>query len=123
MAALVATFSALLARAPRSVHRRRRGQLESVPIEQVRRGDQLLVGSGEVVAVDGVTSRFAVLDESALTGESRPVEREAGTLVLRVPSTNVAPRLRAGYRRGRCSGAYVADPARRRRGEGRRGHP
>lgn len=74
-------LSALLARAPRSVRRYRRSHLESVPIEQVRRGDLLLVGPGEVVAVDGVTSAAAVLDESALTGESRPVEREAGTLI------------------------------------------
>jgi heavy metal translocating P-type ATPase len=74
-------LSALLARAPRAVRRHRRGRLESIPIEQVRRGDLLLIGPGEVVAVDGVTSVLAVLDESALTGESRPVEREAGTLV------------------------------------------
>jgi heavy metal translocating P-type ATPase len=52
-----------------------------VPIEGVRRGDLLLVGSGEVVPVDGVAIAPVVLDESALTGESRPVERDAGSLV------------------------------------------
>jgi heavy metal translocating P-type ATPase len=74
-------LSALLARAPRTVRRHRAGELESVPVEEVRRGDLLLVGPGEVVAVDGVTTAAAVLDESALTGESRPVERGARTLV------------------------------------------
>jgi len=74
-------LSALLARAPRTVHRHRAGRLEWVPVEAVRRGHLLLVGPGEVVAVDGVTTAPAVLDESALTGESRPVEREAGPLV------------------------------------------
>ena len=74
-------LSALLARAPRTVHRHRRAGLETVPVEQVRRGDLLLVGPGEVVPVDGLAGAPAVLDESALTGESRPVERPAGTPV------------------------------------------
>jgi heavy metal translocating P-type ATPase len=74
-------LSALLARAPRTVRRHRGGELESVPVEEVRRGDLLLVGSGEVVPVDGVAPAAAVLDESALTGESRPVELRAGARV------------------------------------------
>ena len=52
-----------------------------MPVEAVGRGDLLLVGPGEVVAVDGVATAPAVLNESALTGESRPVERGAGSLV------------------------------------------
>ena len=45
-------------------------------------GDLLLVGSGEVVPVDGLVERgVAVLDESALTGEPLPVERPAGDRV------------------------------------------
>jgi heavy metal translocating P-type ATPase len=74
-------LTALLARAPRSVRRHRGGELETVPVEEVRRGDVLLVGPGEVVPVDGLAIAAAVLDESALTGESRPVEREPGTAV------------------------------------------
>ncbi len=41
-------------------------------------GDRLVVGAGEVVAVDGRLLSAAVLDESALTGEPLPVERVAG---------------------------------------------
>ena len=64
---------ALLARAPRIVHRYERGALTSPDISDVRQGDLLLVKQGELVPVDGViTSHAAVLDESALTGESRP---------------------------------------------------
>src|SRR6266700_6608323 len=74
-------LSALLARAPRAVHRHAGGRLEVVPVEEVRRGDLLLVGPGEVVAVDGLATAPAVLDESALTGESRPVAHDPGTLV------------------------------------------
>jgi cation transport ATPase len=74
-------LSALLARAPRSARRHRGDELESVPVEDVRRGDVLLVGPGEVVPVDGVALVPAVLDESALTGEARPVGRAAGAPV------------------------------------------
>ena len=75
-------LSALLARAPRTAHRYVGGTLESVPIEAVAPGDLLLVKKGEVVPVDGlVETGTAVLDESALTGESRPVERGRGEQV------------------------------------------
>jgi len=72
-------LSALLERAPRTAHRYVDGSLTKVPIDDVRPGDLLLVKKGEVVPVDGIlTSRDCVLDESALTGESRPVERSEG---------------------------------------------
>jgi heavy metal translocating P-type ATPase len=74
-------LSALLARTPQAVHRYEDGRLTSPPLEDVRSGDLLLVKPGEVVPVDGlVEEEAAVLDESALTGESRPVERSAGEL-------------------------------------------
>jgi heavy metal translocating P-type ATPase len=72
-------LSALLARAPRVVHRYEDGVLTSPDIAEVKPGDKLLVKPGEVVPVDGViASVAAVLDESALTGESRPAERLTG---------------------------------------------
>src|SRR5664279_1056998 len=52
-----------------------------VPVEDIRRGDHVLVGSGEVVPVDGRLRDAAVLDESSLTGESLPVDRVAGDTV------------------------------------------
>jgi heavy metal translocating P-type ATPase len=75
-------LTALLGRAPQDVRRYRDGELEVVPIGEVRPDDRLLVRSGEVVPVDGVVrSTTAVLDESALTGESRLVTREEGDTV------------------------------------------
>jgi heavy metal translocating P-type ATPase len=75
-------LTALLARSPRTVHRYERRGLSSPDIGEVRKGDNLLVKPGEVVPVDGViTSLGAVLDESALTGESRPAERPIGDTV------------------------------------------
>ena len=75
-------LSALLARAPHVVHRYEDGKLTSPDITAVKRGDLLLVKPGEIVPVDGViASAAAVLDESALTGESRPAERLIGDTV------------------------------------------
>ncbi len=72
-------LSSLLERAPRTVHRYAGDGLESIPIGEVRPADVLLVKQGEVVPVDGfLVSENCVLDESALTGESRPVERSKG---------------------------------------------
>jgi heavy metal translocating P-type ATPase len=72
-------LSSLLERAPRTVHRYLGEELESIPIGEARPGDLLLVKQGEVVPVDGIlVSENCVLDESALTGESRPVERSKG---------------------------------------------
>jgi heavy metal translocating P-type ATPase len=73
---------ALLARAPRVVHRYEAGDLTEPSIDEVERGDLLLVQPGEVVPVDGlVDSEAAVLDESALTGEPLPVTRATGDVV------------------------------------------
>jgi heavy metal translocating P-type ATPase len=74
-------LSDLLARAPRQVHRYEDGELQTREIDDVVLGDRLFVKSGEVVPVDGVLEGDAVLDESALSGESRPVERPRGDLV------------------------------------------
>ena len=75
-------LAALIARAPHVVHRYQDGGLGSPLLVEVRRGDLLLVKPGEVVPVDGVVSKgAALLDESALTGEARPVERLAGDQV------------------------------------------
>lgn len=73
---------ALLARAPRVTHRYVDGKLTTPPLDEVVPGDLLMVGSGEVVPVDGrVESGVAVLDESTLTGEPLPVDRPQGDAV------------------------------------------
>ena len=75
-------LSALLARAPRMAHRYHGEALESVPVEEIRAEDRLLIKAGEVVPVDGLLRKQpATLDESALTGESVPVERSPGDQV------------------------------------------
>jgi len=70
-------LSALLKRAPRFARRINGDEIEEVPLDVVAAGDVVAVSGGEVLPVDGVVlDARAVLDESALTGESRLVERE-----------------------------------------------
>jgi cation transport ATPase len=71
-------LSMLVSRAPRTARRRVASGVVQVPVEEISVGDRMLVGSGEVVPVDGRLREVAVLDESALTGEPLPVERPAG---------------------------------------------
>lgn len=71
-------LSLLVERAPRTARRRVEGSVVEVPAGDVVPGDRLLVGTGEIVPVDGRLLSLAVLDESALTGEPLPVERIAG---------------------------------------------
>jgi len=57
----------------------RRGRVEEVPGESLRRDDIVIVCAGEVVPADGeVIEGSASLDESSITGESAVVIREAG---------------------------------------------
>ena len=54
-----------------------------LPVEQVRRGEILMVRPGEKIAVDGeVVDGSAYVDESMLTGEPAPVEKIAGSAVV-----------------------------------------
>ncbi|WP_438817783.1 potassium-transporting ATPase subunit KdpB, partial [Streptomyces clavuligerus] len=57
----------------------RRAEADTVPAAELRLLDFVLVESGEVVPADGeVVDGVAAVDESAITGESAPVIREAG---------------------------------------------
>lgn len=87
----------LLRRAPRYARRERAdGTVEVVPLGDVRVGDRLRVGPGDVVPVDGVIDDDAALDESAVTGESQIVNRTAGeTVASGVVNTGAAFRMRA----------------------------
>src|SRR5689334_20229812 len=76
-------MTALLSRVPRTAMRHRDGQLEEIGIDLIAIGDRLLVRQGEVVPADGtVSAGIAVLDQSALTGESIPQQRKLGEPVM-----------------------------------------
>jgi len=55
------------------------GGIERVSAESLRKGDEVVVSAGEIIPADGeITEGIATVDESAITGESAPVIREAG---------------------------------------------
>lgn len=85
---------------PRTARVIREGQEVDIPTEQVVVGDLVLVRPGERIPVDGrVTDGYSAVDESMLTGESVPVDKQSGDLVagatvnkfgvLRVEATRV----------------------------------
>lgn len=69
-------LTALTDRSPRLAHRRSGGALETIAVDQVEVGDELLVRAGEMVPVDGIlVDANASIDESAVTGEPLPERR------------------------------------------------
>ena len=76
-------MSDLLSRVPRTATRHQDGGLEEVPLEEINPDDLLLIRQGEVAPVDGtVQGDRAMLDQSALTGESMPVRLDRGQEVM-----------------------------------------
>ena len=72
----------LMKRAPTFAHTvTDSGEVLDIPINDVQIRTRVLVRSGEIVPIDGTLEEAALFDESALTGESLPVWREAGTSV------------------------------------------
>ncbi|HEU5154674.1 MAG TPA: heavy metal translocating P-type ATPase [Gemmatimonadales bacterium] len=69
---------------PKTARVAREGELQrEIPVDQVVRGDTVLVRPGERIPVDGqVISGQSAVDESMLSGESFPVEKQAGSLVI-----------------------------------------
>ena len=68
---------------PRSARVLRDGAEQDVPVEEVRKGDLVIVRPGEKIAVDGVIREGAsAVDESMITGESVPVEKTVGDEVI-----------------------------------------
>jgi len=55
------------------------GSIESIPSERLRKGDMVIIAAREIIPADGeIIEGAAMVDESAITGESAPVIREAG---------------------------------------------
>ena len=74
--------SALLALAPDSAVVKRGGVEITVPAEDIQKGDIVVVRQGGKIPVDGVVvSGSGSVDESAITGESLPVEKNVGDTV------------------------------------------
>jgi len=77
-------IKALLGLAPKTAHRiDENGDAHEIAIEDIQVGDHLRIRPGEKVPVDGiVTEGSSHIDESMVTGEPMPVEKEAGSKVI-----------------------------------------
>lgn len=61
----------------------RDGKEIKVPVEQVHKGDIIIVKPGEKIPVDGeITEGKSTIDESMVTGESMPIDKEEGNNVI-----------------------------------------
>ena len=78
-----AAIKALMSLQAKTARVVRGGQEVDLPIEQVRVGDEVIVRPGEKVATDGILrTGHSAVDESMLTGESLPVEKQEGDPVF-----------------------------------------
>lgn len=77
-------IKALLGLAPKTAHRiDENGDAQEIAIEDIQVGDHLRIRPGEKVPVDGVvTEGSSHIDESMVTGEPMPVEKQAGSKVI-----------------------------------------
>lgn len=73
----------LLNLAPKTATVIRDGMECSIPVDELEKGDILIVKAGESIPVDGILIEgSASIDESAITGESIPVDKQAGDKVI-----------------------------------------
>jgi len=79
-----AAIKALLGMAPKTARLiKKDGTEDDVPLDQVRPGDVLRVRPGEKVPVDGIVFEgSSAVDESMVTGESIPVQKQAGDRII-----------------------------------------
>ncbi|MPM31863.1 Copper-exporting P-type ATPase [bioreactor metagenome] len=76
-------ISRLIDLAPKTAAVLREGKEFEVPVEEVRVDDLILVRPGQSIPVDGVLFEgYSAVDESALTGESVPVDKSAGDKLM-----------------------------------------
>lgn len=76
-------LQSLLENSPQSAHLLKDDKMVDVKIDQVTVGGRIVVKPGEVIPVDGtITDGVTSVDESSLTGESRPIDKVVGSTVM-----------------------------------------
>ncbi len=76
-------ISKLMDLAPKMATVLKDGKETEIPVEQVQVGDIIVVRPGQSIPVDGrLIEGFSAVDESAITGESIPVEKQVGDTVI-----------------------------------------
>ena len=78
-----ASIEKLINLAPQQAMVFRDGEMKGIPVEELVPGDLIVVKPGEIIPVDGVISKGrSTIDESMLTGEPLPVEKEKGDKIV-----------------------------------------
>ncbi|MCB0593774.1 MAG: cadmium-translocating P-type ATPase [Lewinellaceae bacterium] len=73
----------LIALLPDEAHRMDGDQVQDVKVSELKKGDVILIKPGEKIPADGtITEGESNLNESMLTGESKPVSKEKGDQVI-----------------------------------------
>jgi len=68
---------------PKQAHRLVNGKEEDIDITDLKEGDTVLVKPGEKVPADGkITKGHANVDESLISGESKPIQKNEGSIVV-----------------------------------------
>ena len=68
---------------PSEAHKIIDGETKDVPVKELKKGDKILIRPGENIPIDGViTKGTAHINESMITGESKPVEKKKGDEVI-----------------------------------------
>ena len=76
-------ISKLMDLAPKMATVLRNGKEQEIPVEQVAVGDIVIVRPGQAIPVDGkIIEGFSSIDESAITGESIPVDKQVDDMVI-----------------------------------------
>ena len=76
-------ISKLMDLAPKTATVLRGGVEQEIPVEEVVKGDTIIVKPGQRIPVDGkIIEGFSAVDESAITGESIPVEKQVGDTII-----------------------------------------
>ncbi|MEI5992933.1 heavy metal translocating P-type ATPase [Candidatus Enterococcus mansonii] len=76
-------LKSLLDNSPQKAHLLVNNELQDIKVETIIIGNQLVVKPGETVPVDGkVINGSSTVDESSLTGESRPISKKTGDLLM-----------------------------------------
>lgn len=68
---------------PDTAHLIQNGRIKDVRISEIKKGDLILIKAGEKIPADGIIMKGAsYLDESMLTGESKPIQKKNGDNVI-----------------------------------------
>ncbi len=101
------TLTELASRIPHDILKESGKESVQTPVENIKKGDVIIVRKGEVIPLDGLLlSENGVLDESSLTGESLPIDKIKGD-VIRSGTVNLSIPLRIQVENDQENSSYT----------------